>query len=182
MIEFGAIYGQDSTQVKGFINGDKDPFVNRNILLKMIIADSVYQSTFVTYNGFFRFFRLTPTKDYKVFCFAFDHQINNLEIKKIEKNGLDSLICKFDSTEIHSKTYSTKTFDTFVYFGYPVYTDFRLSLFSKKYGFLYENMGCIGGDERKINEKLIRKLNKDLGLDWENIIFIELEYWNKDTY
>jgi hypothetical protein len=146
----------------------------------MIIADSVYQSTFISRDGSFEFLKLCSTIDYKFKFYYLGYEFK----PHIQKNEQDENHLIFDykydlnhfvDSISRSKEFKLPDCETYEYCGLPAYSDRKLKLLSYKYGFIFENRGCYYFDEKVVNKEVIAKLNKSLGDNWEEVFMKEVE-------
>ena len=178
-------FSQESIIVQGQLN-EKDTIQTSKstaqlfVLVKMIINDSVYQSTFINRKGFFEFYKPCPSENYELeFYFLGRRMRPNIQISEVKKNKV-ILNCQFNLKHFADSIENRKDFKfpnciTYLYCGLPVYSDYQLSKYSFKYGFRYENLGCDYFDEKEVNKDTIVKLNKSLGDNWEKVFWIEIE-------
>ena len=178
-------YGRESIKVQGFLNANDTNKVSkvdaeRFVLVKMIVNNEVFQSTFIDNKGFFEFYKPCPSENYKIEFYLLGYRIKpTIEITKVQKNKI-VLNCQFNLRHFTNPIQKRKDFQipnciTYQYCGLPVYSDFKLKKYSYKYGLSYENLGCFYFDEKKVNKEAIKKLNKNLGDNWEKVFWKEVE-------
>jgi hypothetical protein len=178
-------FGQRKVIVEGVFNENDTCKTAKStasicVLVKMVIAGRVYQSTFINNEGFFKFYKLCTTTNYKLefTCLGWAFK----PVIKIKEKRDDKIVfdCRFNINHFTDSLFKLKDFKspnaiTYEYCGYPAYSDFRLSIFSNKYGLRYKNMGCYAFDEKEVNKEAIKKLNKSLGDNWEKVFWNEIE-------
>jgi len=178
-------FSQESIILQGNLNEKDTTLTSKNtaqlfVLVKMIINDSIYQSTFINRKGFFEFYKPCPAKNYELGFFYLGYRMRpTIQIREVKNNNV-ILDCQFNLKHFVDSIESRKDFEfpnciTYAYCGLPAYSDFSLSKYSFKYGFRYENLGCYSFDEKEVNKKAIVKLNKSLGDNWEKVFWIEIE-------
>jgi len=178
-------FGQKKINIAGFFNQNDTSETSKKtasviVLIKMIVDDAVYQSTFINDEGFFEFYKPCSNKNYKLefSCYGYSFR----PTIRIKENEGDKIVidCQFNIIHFTDSIFKSKDFKfpkclTYDYCGYPAYSDRKLGFYSNKYGFRYENMGCYAFDEKKVNEEAIKKLNKSLGDNWEEVFRKEIE-------
>lgn len=179
-------YGQKTIKVEGFLNhNDKKQTSNTAassfVLIKMIIADTVFQSTFLNSDGSFEFYKLCPTKNYKLKFYYLDYSIKPIiHFDKPLKYKI-VLDCRFDLNHFADSVMKLKDFKlpdcvTLECFGNPsIAYESRLGILSYKYGFRYRSMGSGSFDEKEVNKEAIKKFNKSLGYNWEEVFWKEVK-------
>ena len=179
-------YGYKTIKVEGFLNhNDKKQTVNSTasmfVLIKMIIADTVFQSTFLNSDGSFEFYKLCPTKNYKLKFYYLDYSIKPIiYFDKLQKDKI-VLDCRFDLNNFADSVMKRKDFKfpecvTLEYFGNPsIAYESKLGILSYKYGFKYRSMGCGSFDEKEVNKEAIKKFNKSLGDNWKEVFWKEVK-------
>ena len=176
-------FSQESILVQGHLN-ENDSIQKSTaqlfVLVKMIINDTVYQSTFIDRKGFFEFYKPCSSENYNIEFYFLGHrmrpviQMSELKKNKIVLDYQFNLLHFVDSIE-QSKNFQYPSCITYLYCGLPEYSDFQLMKFSSKYGLRYENLGCFYFDEKEVNKESIKKLNKSLGDNWEKVFWKEVE-------
>jgi len=179
-------FGQKTIKVEGFLNhNDKKQTANKTastfVLIKMIIADTVFQSTFLKTDGSFEFYKLCPTKNYKLKFYYLDYSIK--PIIHLDKSLKDKILldCRFDLNLFADSVVKRKDFKfsecvTLECFGNPnIAYESKLGILSSKYGFRYRSTGCGSFDEKEVNKEDIQKLNKTLGYNWEEVFREEVK-------
>jgi len=178
-------FGQRNVSIEGFFNQNDTSNTAKKrastfVLVKMIVADTVYQSTFINNEGFFKFYKLCSTINCKLefTCLGYSFQ----PVIRIKENRDDKIVfdCRFDINHFTDSLFKLTDFKfpntiTYEYCGLPTYPDFQLRIFSNKYGFSFENMGCYYFDEKEANKDAIKKLNKSLGDNWEKVFWNEIK-------
>lgn len=178
-------FGQRKISIEGFFNQNDTSktaktTASRFVLAKMIVADTVFQSTFINNDGFFKFYKLCSTNKFKLefTCLGYSFQPKiRMKEKKVDKIVID---CRFNINQFADSLFNQKDFKfpnsiTYEYCGHPVYSDSKLRIYSSKYGLNYENMGCYAFDEKEVNNEAIKKLNKSLGDNWEKVFWNEIK-------
>ncbi|WP_303179946.1 hypothetical protein [uncultured Butyricimonas sp.] len=150
----------------------------KGCLIKMIVADTVYQSINVDSTGSFRFWFPAPTREYEVEVYCVNNCIPDIKYKIYRSGNVDSICVNITFDDIVRSLEGEKgRCDTLYYVGCPAYQDSFLRLVGLRYGLLYINIGCMGNveDERRMNREAVARINKRLGRDWDKI------YWHEVT-
>jgi len=167
----GSLNAKDSTKVNS---------ASMNVLVKMVVADSVYQSTFIDRKGYFRFDKLCTDSEYKIEFYYLGYKMQPVDMIKKRTEDLELFRCRFDVLQFQDSIFRQKDFkfpilETYFTCGLMMYSDFKLRSYSRKYGFEYMNLGCYGFDEHERNKEVIQRLNKSLGDNWEKVFEKEID-------
>lgn len=178
-------FGQNSIIVQGYLNEKDSDQRSKNtaamyVLVKMKTGKTVYQSTFINKKGFFEFYKPCSSKNYNIEFYYLGHRMKPvIQMRELKKNKV-TLNYRFNLNHFADSIENRKGFElphciSYSYCGNNIYSDLKLFKLSMKYGVRYENMGCYYFDEKEANKEAIKKLNKSLGDNWDQVFMKETD-------
>ena len=184
---FGSIvscYAQENIRVAGYFNKKDTCQQSRKeadmfVLIKMFVADTVFQSTYINKDGSFRFNKLSPVKNFKLRYYYIQKEFTpTIQVKfqdnKAFVNVTFDLLQFRDTVKIDSKHFDS--FKLYTVFGHGIVPS-KFIRIAYKYGLRITQAGCVvpPGGEQGFNKETITDLNKKLGNDWFYIFWQEVE-------
>lgn len=166
-------------KVQGYFNKEsqdslQNQLASKSVLVRMTLADTVFQTTYIKDNGIFEFLKLAPNQNFKLqYYYLLNEFIPNSAID-FQKNNMAIVYAQFDLTEFADsvKTISLKKLKSFYVFGHGL-VDRRIKILALKYGMYLKGEGCQvpPGGEEVYNKETLDDLTKMWGQNWYHNVY-----------
>ena len=176
-------YAQENIRVVGYFNKEDTCQQTKKtadlfVLIKMFVADTVFQSTYIKEDGSFMFKKRCPVKNFNLKYYYFQKEF--IPTTQLTFQGNTAVVNttfdlrQFADTVNIDAADLFKNFESYTMFGLWI-SSVRISMAACKYGFRINQGGCVvpPKGEQNYNEKTIMNLNKKLGDGWFDVFWQE---------
>jgi hypothetical protein len=169
----------NAVKVRGYFNKEnKDSLSCRlahlSVLIRMTVADTVFQTTYIKDNGSFEFRKLAPNQNFKLQYYYLLNEFTPISTIDFQENNLAIVRAEFGLKEFADSVNLNpmKELKIFHVFGHGV-IDRRIRILARKYGMRLREEGCAvpPEGEESHNKEALDYLTKIWGNNWYQDVY-----------
>lgn len=166
-------------KVRGYFNKEnQDSLSNQlastSVLIRMTVADTIFQTTYIKDNGSFEFRKLAPNQNFKLQYYYLLDEFTPTSTIDFEEKNLAIVRAEFGLKEFADSVNLNpmKELKTYDVFGHGIVPG-KIRILARKYGMRLQGIGCAvpPEGEENFNKETLDYLTKIWGNNWYHNVY-----------